>query len=169
MAKLNLGKGLRLEVKGDIKIEKFIQVERGAVYNDGGTVTLNVTGPDPAAPAANESSAAPAAAAAPAPPERDPRPLPAAQLPPELATEAAMRYWKRLQEGGFVDERFQPLRSRTVMAVVAHDFAVRLGLESIWPPFEKLWHKNYLRKDYDAALDQRKTLALQSELKQLFG
>lgn len=163
MAKLNLGKGLRLEVKGDIKIEKFIQVERGAVYNDGGTVTLNVTGPDPAAPAA------PAAAGAPAPPERDPQPLPAAQLPPELATEAAMRYWKRLQERDFVDERFQPLRSRTVMAVVAHDFAVRLGLESIWPPFEKLWHKNYLRKDYDAALDQRKTLDLQSELKQLFG
>lgn len=163
MAKLNLGKGLRLEVKGDIKIEKFIQVERGAVYNDGGTVTLNVTGPDPAAPAA------PAAAAAPAPPERDTPPLPEAQLPPELATEAAMRYWKRLQERDFVDERFQPLRSRTVMAVVAHDFAVRLGLESIWPPFEKLWHKNYLRKDYDAALDQRKTLDLQSELKQLLG
>ena len=39
--KFSTDKKLSLEAKGDINIEKFIKVESGAVFNDGGSVTLN--------------------------------------------------------------------------------------------------------------------------------
>lgn len=44
MKELDLGKTLKIEAAGDIKIEKYIKIEAGAVYNDGGNVTVNVYG-----------------------------------------------------------------------------------------------------------------------------
>lgn len=58
-----------------------------------------------------------------------------------LASEKAMRYWKRLQEAGFVDERCQlkPETTRKQAMYIAEVFAERLGINSKWKTFERLW------------------------------
>ena len=58
-----------------------------------------------------------------------------------LASEEAMRYWKRLQQKGFVDEHCQ-LRQGTTRKqamYIAEVFAERLGIGSKWKTFERLW------------------------------
>lgn len=58
-----------------------------------------------------------------------------------LASEEAMRYWKRLQEAGFVDERCQLKQdtTRKQAMYIAELFAERLGIGSKWKTFERLW------------------------------
>lgn len=58
-----------------------------------------------------------------------------------LASEEAMRYWKRLQEAGFVDERCQLKQdtTRKQAMYIAEVFAERLGIGSKWKTFERLW------------------------------
>ena len=59
----------------------------------------------------------------------------------KLASEEAMRYWKRLQQKGFVDEHCQ-LRQGTTRKqamYIAEVFAERLGIGSKWKTFERLW------------------------------
>lgn len=58
-----------------------------------------------------------------------------------LASEEAMRYWKRLQQKGFVDERCQlkPETTRKQAMYIAEVFAERLGIGSKWKTFERLW------------------------------
>ena len=52
-----------------------------------------------------------------------------------------MRYWKRLQQKGFVDERCQlkPETTRKQAMYIAEVFAERLGIGSKWKTFERLW------------------------------
>lgn len=58
-----------------------------------------------------------------------------------LASEEAMRYWKRLQEAGFVDERCQLKQdtTRKQAMYIAEVFAERLDIGSKWKTFERLW------------------------------
>ena len=58
-----------------------------------------------------------------------------------LASEEAMRYWKRLQEAGFVDERCQLKQdtTRKQAMYIAEVFAERLRIGSKWKTFERLW------------------------------
>ena len=58
-----------------------------------------------------------------------------------LATEKAMKYWKRLMEQGFVDNRFMllPTTTRQQAMYIAEPFAEKLGLKSKWKPFEDFW------------------------------
>ena len=58
-----------------------------------------------------------------------------------LASEEAMKYWKRLQQKGFVDERYQlkPETTRKQAMYIAEVFAERLGIGSKWKTFERLW------------------------------
>ena len=48
MIEIDLDKTLENEATGYIKIEKLIKIEAGAVYNDGGNVTVNVYGKEQA-------------------------------------------------------------------------------------------------------------------------
>jgi len=59
----------------------------------------------------------------------------------KLASEKAMRYWKRLQQKGFVDERCQLKHdtTRKQAMYIAEVFAERLGIKSKWKTFERLW------------------------------
>lgn len=59
----------------------------------------------------------------------------------KLASDEAMRYWKRLQQKGFVDERCQlkPETTRKQAMYIAEVFAERLGITSKWKTFERLW------------------------------
>ena len=90
-------------------------------------------------------------------------------LPEVLATEEAMRLWEKGRQAGYVDECYQPLLSRTQSALLADAMAERLGIKEKWKAFEELWHRKYMRNDYNLALTQRQSYKFQDELKQLFG
>ena len=90
-------------------------------------------------------------------------------LPEVLATEEAMRLWEKGRQAGFVDECYQPLISRTQSALLADAMAAGLGIKEKWKVFEELWHRKYMRNDYNLALTQRQSYKFQDDLKQLFG
>jgi hypothetical protein len=90
-------------------------------------------------------------------------------LPELLATEAAMALWKKAQSAGWIDANYQPLISRTQAALLADAMAERLGIREKWKVFEALWHRKYMRSDYNLALTRKGSLDFQDELKQLFG
>ncbi len=90
-------------------------------------------------------------------------------LPEVLATEEAMRLWEKGRQAGYVDECYQPLLSRTQSALLADAMAERLGIKEKWKVFEELWHRKYMRNDYNLALTQRQSYKFQDNLKQLFG
>lgn len=58
-----------------------------------------------------------------------------------LASEEAMRYWKRLQQKGFVDEccHLKQKTTRKQAMYIAEVFAERLGIKSKWKTFEHFW------------------------------
>ena len=107
-----------------------------------------------------------------------PRPLPKGKgvdsaeasksLPDVLATDEAMALWRKVQRAGYVDEHYQPLLSRTQAALLADAMAERLGIKEKWKVFEGLWHRKYMRSDYNLALTRKASLKFQDELKQLF-
>ncbi len=92
----------------------------------------------------------------------------AGELPDELATDEAMALWRKAQQAGYVNEYYQPLLSRTQAALLADAMAERLGIKEKWKVFEDLWHRKYMRSDYNLALTRKRTLDFQDELKQLF-
>ncbi|MCR5039012.1 MAG: hypothetical protein K6A94_06715 [Bacteroidales bacterium] len=58
-----------------------------------------------------------------------------------LTSLAAMKYWKRLEEQGFVghDCQLLPETSRRQAMYIADLFSDKLGLKAKWKPFESLW------------------------------
>ena len=103
-----------------------------------------------------------------------PQPLPNRKevgkpLPEALSTEAAMALWRKAQRAGYVDEHYQPLLSRTQAALLADAMAERLGIKEKWKVFEGLWHRKYMRSDYNLALTQQQTYEFQDELKRQLG
>ena len=91
------------------------------------------------------------------------------ELPDELATDEAMVLWRKAQQAGYINEHYQPLLSRTQAALLADAMAERLGIKEKWKVFEALWHRKYMRSDYNLALTRKGSLDFQDELKQLFG
>ena len=90
-------------------------------------------------------------------------------LPEALRTEDAMALWQKAQQAGYVNEHYQPLLSRTQAALLADAMAERLGIKEKWKVFESLWHRKYMRSDYNLALTQQQSYEFQDELKRLFG
>ena len=90
-------------------------------------------------------------------------------LPEVLATDEAMALWKKAQAAGWVDANYQPLISRTQAALLADAMAERLGIREKWKVFEGLWHRKYMRSDYNLALTRKVSLDFQNELKRLLG
>lgn len=78
------------------------------------------------------------------------------ELPEELATAEAMKYWERLQQEGIVDQHFQPLCSRSEMALLAYEMAKRLAIENMWSVFGEFWQKKYLSTEYSKAKSLQK-------------
>ena len=89
-------------------------------------------------------------------------------LPDVLCTEEAMALWEKVQRAGYVDENYQPLISRTQSALLADAMAERLGIREKWKVFETLWNRKNMYRDYYEALNQKKSLEFQDELKMLF-
>ena len=90
-------------------------------------------------------------------------------LPEVLATDEALTLWKKAQTAGWVDANYQPLISRTQAALLADAMAERLGIREKWKVFEGLWHRKYMRSDYNLALTRKVSLDFQNELKRLLG
>ena len=90
-------------------------------------------------------------------------------LPEVLATDEALTLWKKAQAAGGVDANYQPLISRTQAALLADAMAERLGIREKWKVFEGLWHRKYMRSDYNLALTRKVSLDFQNELKRLLG
>lgn len=97
-------------------------------------------------------------------------------LPPKLNCPKARRMLQRLQEAGYIDDRYQPVGlTRTDMALLAEEITIRLADENEnlldikeWKPYETLWHKNNLKADHQRARVQEKTPEFRNKLKELF-
>lgn len=89
-----------------------------------------------------------------------------AEIPEVLAT---CPVWQQLQDSGLVDANGQPTVSRPEAALLADVLARRLGIANKWKFFERLWHRNHMRGDYNTALNQRKSLRFQERLKNILG
>ena len=132
----------------------LIKVEKGAQYiNHVGTQMFNTNKSD-----ARVKDCSPTVEP-PMPPD----------LPEQLATPEATALWQKAQQAGYVNEHFQPLLSRTLAALLADTMAERLNIKEKWKVFERLWHRKYMRSDYNLALTRKRSLDFQDELKQLFG
>jgi len=82
---------------------------------------------------------------------------------------AGSELWHKVQQAGLVDADGLPTMSRPEAALLADMLAERLGIANKWKFFEKLWHRNNMRSDYNTALDQRKSLEFQERLKHILG
>ena len=86
------------------------------------------------------------------------------ELPEVLATS---NLWERLKNADLVDDYNQPNVSRPEAALMADMLSEVLGIANKWKLFEKLWHRNNMRNDFNKALEQRKSLDFQEKLKML--
>ena len=82
---------------------------------------------------------------------------------------AGSELWHKVQQAGLVDADGLPTVSRPEAALLADMLAERLGIANKWKFFEKLWHRNNMRGDYNTALNQRKSLEFQEKLKKILG
>ena len=89
-------------------------------------------------------------------------------IPDVLATPEAMRLWRKAQKAGYVDEQFQPLISKPLSAVLAAEMARRLDIRDRWKPFELLWNRKNMFKDYYEAQQQKRYSESVKMMKELF-
>ena len=86
---------------------------------------------------------------------------------PDVLAESEL--WQKIIDAGLVDDDCQPTISRPEAALMADMISARLGISHKWKMFEKLWHRNNMRGDFNTALEQRKSLAFQEKLKNILG
>ena len=87
-------------------------------------------------------------------------------IPNELAES---ELWQKLIDANLLDDNGQPTVSRPDAALMANMISVRLGISNKWKLFEKVWHRNNMRGDFNTALEQRKSLDFQEKLKNILG
>ena len=86
-------------------------------------------------------------------------------LPDELATDEAMVLWRKAQQAGYVNERYQPTGSRPEAAILAYEMARILGIEDKWKSFETLWNRRNMYRDYHTAINQKKSLKFRDKVR----
>ena len=91
-------------------------------------------------------------------------------LPDVLATGMAIKYWKRLQQAGFVDERYLllPITTRKQAMYIADVFSDKLQMRSKWKPFQELWHINNLAQEKWEMQETGKSPARSEEIDKSF-
>ena len=97
----------------------------------------------------------------------DSRQMPEDCVIPNVLAESEL--WQKLIDANLLDDNGQPTVSRPDAALMADMISVRLGISNKWKMFEKLWHRNNMRGDFNTALEQRKSLAFQEKLKNILG
>lgn len=91
-------------------------------------------------------------------------------LPDVLATGMAMKYWKKLQEAGFVDGNYQllPTTTRKQAMYIADVFSDKLQMRSKWKPFQELWHINNLAQEKWEMQETGKSPARSEDIDKIF-
>ena len=91
-------------------------------------------------------------------------------LPEVLATGMAMKYWKALQQAGFVDEHYQlsATTTRKQAMYIADVFSDKLQMRSKWKPFQELWHINNLAQEKWDMLETGKSPARAEDIDKIF-
>ena len=91
-------------------------------------------------------------------------------LPDVLATGLAMKYWRRLQQAGFVDEHYQlsPATTRKQAMYIADVFSDKLQMRSKWKPFQELWHINNLAQEKWEMQETGKSPARSEDIDRIF-
>lgn len=89
-------------------------------------------------------------------------------LPAELATEAAMVYWRNAQAKGWVNADYSFNGTRPQMAYFAEIMAGNLGLKYKWKPFIKLWEYRYLAQDRERSRDLIGKVEEEKEIERIF-
>ena len=94
-----------------------------------------------------------------------------ASLPEALSTAEAMKYWKRLEELGFVDSdrKLLPDTSRKQAMYIADVFSDKLKLKAKWKPFERLWGIGNLAQEKYKMLETGTVPRRQKDMDQAFA
>ncbi len=92
-------------------------------------------------------------------------------LPEVLATERAMKYWRRLQASGLLDDHYQlqPDTTRKQAMYIADVFSERLQMRSKWKAFQDLWHINNLAQEKWEMQETGKMPARSDEIDAIFA
>ena len=91
------------------------------------------------------------------------------KLPEVLATPEAMILWKKVQDAGYVDERYQPILSRPEAALLAFEMAKILDIDDQWKAFETLWNRRNMSRDYYTGMSQKKSGDFLGDLRKILG
>lgn len=93
------------------------------------------------------------------------------QLPDVLATDEAMKYWRRLQQAGFVDNHclLLPETTRQQAMYIAEAFAEKLGVNAKWKTFQDLWHIKNLAQEKNKMQDTGKQPLRANDINKIFG
>ena len=88
----------------------------------------------------------------------------------KLASEEAMKYWKRLQTAGFVDGNCQLMKetTRKQAMYIAELFAEKLGIKSKWKTFEQLWGISNLAQEKWDMLETGSSPSRSKEIDKIF-
>lgn len=76
-------------------------------------------------------------------------------LPDELNTPEAISLLEKARQAGCLDDRYQPTKSNTLSALLAHEIADRLNIRNKWKVFEQFWNRQNMYKDYYDAVNQK--------------
>ena len=87
-----------------------------------------------------------------------------------LLAEKAEKYWKKLQEGEFVDEghKLLPTTTRQQAMLIANHFATKLKLKATWKPFERLWGIKNLAQEKWSHLETANKISRAEEIEEIF-
>ena len=87
-----------------------------------------------------------------------------------LYTEAAQKYWLRLQTSGFVDNdyRLMPGTTRKQAMLIAEAFAEKLEIKAKWKTFQQVWGICNLAQEKWEKLEEGITIPRQNEINQIF-
>ena len=77
-------------------------------------------------------------------------------LPEELASPEAIRLLEKARIG-YLDDNYQPTKSKTFSALLANEIAGRLGITNKWKVFEKFWNRKDMYQDYHEAVNQKQS------------
>jgi len=86
-------------------------------------------------------------------------------IPEELDKPEVKRMLDKSREAGWLDKNYQPIISRTQAAMLANQIGTLCNIQPRWRPFEKLWHREHLCKDYDKAQNQISTGEIERNMK----
>lgn len=80
-------------------------------------------------------------------------------IPAELNTEQARKYWTICQEKGWIDENLQPKNiTQEQAAIIADAIGAKLNLLHRWSDFEELWKIKNLRGKFDRGYNHNESL-----------